>query len=119
MLMSLPVAMSQAPTETPAAAAAAQKPRAVSAHHCDTIYPAGFGVTRRGSASKGKGIAAACAIEKERERGTSINVATRRLGAPPQNSKQKRETSEIHRALFAGATRTRYASLFFASNSLA
>jgi hypothetical protein len=46
-------------------------------------------VTRRGSASKGKGIDAACAVEKERKRGTSINVAMRRLGAPPQNSKQK------------------------------
>ena len=50
------------------ATAVAQKPRAVSAPHCDTVYPASFGVTRRGSASKGKGIAAACAVEKERER---------------------------------------------------
>ena len=45
-----------------AAAAVAQKPRAVSAPHCDTMYPASFGVTRRGSASTGKGIAAACAV---------------------------------------------------------
>ena len=51
-----------------AAAAVAQKPRAVSAPNCDTMYPAGFGVKRRGSAPKGKGIAAACAVEKERER---------------------------------------------------
>ena len=40
----------------------------VSAHHCDTMYLASFGVTRRGSESKGKGITAACAVEKEKER---------------------------------------------------
>ena len=82
--------MSQQKRQQGAAAAVAQKPRAVSATHCDTMYPASFGVTQRGSASKGKGIAAACAVEKERETATKHSVATRR-SAPPQRVFKEKE----------------------------
>ena len=72
-----------------AAEAVAQKPRAVSAPHCDTMNPASFGVTRRGSASKGKGIAAACAVEKERERATKHKLQRGAAPRPEGSSKQK------------------------------
>ena len=91
------------------AAAVAQKPRAASAHHCDTIYPASLGVTRRGSASKGKCIAAACAVEKERD-------AARRPA--PKRVQSKKGKLEKKMALLAGAACMRCASVFFASNSL-
>ena len=83
--------MSQGPTQG-SAAAVAQKPRAVSAPHCDTMYPASFGVTRRGSVSKGKGIAAACAVEKERESDQAQTLQRGAAPRPKESSKQKRET---------------------------
>ena len=49
------------------------------------MYPASFGVTRRGSASKGKGVAAACAVERDSDQ-------AQMLRRPKENSKQKRET---------------------------
>ena len=74
------------------ATAVAQKPRAVSAPHCDTMYPASFGVTRRGSASKGKGIAAACAVEKERDSDQAQMSQRGAAPRPKESSKQKKET---------------------------
>ena len=71
-----------------------------SEHLCDMMHPASFGATRRGSASKGKGIATAYTVEKEIE-GPSTNVATRRLGAPPQREfgAQKSNLSNKHGAV--------------------
>ena len=80
--------MSQGPTQG-SAAAVAQKPRAVGAPHCDTMYPGSFGVTRRGSAPISKGIAAACAVEKERE-SDQAQVATRHGALPRREFEAKK-----------------------------
>ena len=60
---------------------------------CDTMYLASFGVTRRGSASKGKGIAAACAVEKERVR----DQGQKFCNAAPWRPAQKRIRSKKER----------------------
>ena len=82
------------------------------------MYPASFGVTRRGSASKGKVIAAACAVEKEREC-PSTNVTTRR-GAPPRREfeAKKEDMRNKHGAVGGRCVHAMRISLFFASNSL-
>ena len=66
--VSAAVARHQRKRQQGVAAAVAQKPRAVSAPHCSTMYPASFGVTRRGSAPKGRRIAEVCAVKRKKEK---------------------------------------------------
>jgi len=53
------------------------------------MNPASFGVTRRGSASKGKGIAAACAVEKERDSDQAQRCNAARRPAPKRVQRKK------------------------------
>ena len=93
----------------------AQKPRAVSAPHCDTIHLARLGVTRRGSALKVRGIAAACAVEKKREReidqAKTLNAAPWRP-APKIIWCKKRDSRKKHGAVCGHCVNAVRVSLF-------